>query len=384
MSAAPAVAENVIAFARALRVAGLKLGPGSAVDAVTAVETAGFTTREDFYWALHAVLVKRREDDPVFDSAFRLFWRRRDLNEAILHEMLPIAPVAPAEKPGQRRVQEAFQESGIKQVPRPQSPQQQLTYDMRGTASDLEIFARKDFAQMSASEIREARRLIALLPFAREKIPSRRLAANPRGRLIDFRRTLRASLRSGGALIDLRRRAPSIRRPPLVALLDISGSMSDYSRVALHFLHAVTEARGHVSTFLFGTRLTNVTRALKARDADAALASCSSAAKDWSGGTWISTSLHDFNKNWSRRVLAQGATVLLITDGLEREPGETLAREMDRLHRSARRLIWLNPLLRYEGFEPKARGIRAMLPYVDEMRPVHNLESLKSLCAALN
>src|SRR6185295_16263837 len=336
MNAAPAVAENIIAFARALRAAGLKLGPGSAVDAVQAVETAGFSTREDFYWTLHAVLVKRHEDDPVFDSAFRLFWRRRDPNEAILHEMLPIAPVALAEKPGQRRVQEALQESSIKQIPRRQPPQQELTYDMRGTASDLEIFARRDFAQMSAEEIREARRHIAKLPFAREEMPSRRLVQNARGRRIDFRRTLRASLHAGGDLIDLRRRAPGNRRPPLVALLDISGSMSDYSRVTLHFLHALGEARDRISTFLFGTRLTNVTRALKARDPDAALASCSRAANDWSGGTWISSSLHDFNKNWSRRVLAQGATVLLITDGLEREPGEALAREMDRLHRSAR------------------------------------------------
>ena len=381
MNAAPAVAENIIAFARALRAAGLKLGPGSAVDAVAAVETAGFTTREDFYWTLHAVLVKRHEDDPVFDTAFRLFWRRRDPNEAILAEMLPLAPVAPAEKAGQRRVQEALEDVGRPSMRRPRR-EEDLTYDMRGTASDLEVFAKKDFAQMSAAEISEARRRIAALPFAREEIFSRRLVSDPRGRRIDLRRTLRASLRAGGDLIDLKRRAPGRRRPPLVALLDISGSMSDYSRVVLHFLHALTEARGRVSTFLFGTRLTNVTRALACRDPDAALAACSVAAKDWSGGTWISSSLHAFNKHWSRRVLT-GATVLLITDGLEREGGETLAREMDRLHKSARRLYWLNPLLRYEGFEPKARGIRAMLPHVDEMRPVHNLESLAGLCAAL-
>jgi uncharacterized protein with von Willebrand factor type A (vWA) domain len=236
---------------------------------------------------------------------------------------------------------------------------------------------------MNAAEIHEARRRIAVLPFTREEMPSRRLAPDRRGRKIDFRRTLRASLRTGAELIDLRHHKPGVRQPPLVALLDISGSMSDYSRVVLHFLHALNEARGRVSTFLFGTRLTNVTRALKARDPDAAIASCSAAAKDWSGGTWISTSLHEFNRLWSRRVLAQGATVLLITDGLEREPGEALAREMDRLHHSTRRLIWLNPLLRYEGFEPKARGIRAILPHVDEMRPVHNLESLEGLCVSL-
>jgi uncharacterized protein len=381
MNAAPAVAENIIAFARALRAAGLKLGPGSAVDAVTAVATAGFSSRADFYWTLHAVLVKRHEDDPVFDSAFRLFWRRRDPNEAILAEMLPLAPAAALERAGERRVQEALQDAGVKSLPHPRR-EEELAYDMRGTASDLEVLAKKDFAQMSAGEIFEARRRISRLAFAREEIPSRRLVADPRGRRIDLRRTLRASLRAGGDLIDLKRRAAGRRRPPLVALVDISGSMSDYSRVVLHFLHALGEARGNVSTFLFGTRLTNVTRALKRRDPDAALAACSTAAKDWSGGTWISSSLHAFNKHWSRRVLA-GASVLLITDGLEREGGETLAREMERLHRSARRLIWLNPLLRYEGFEPKARGIRAMLPHVDDMLPVHNLESLEGLCAAL-
>jgi len=382
MNAPPAVAENIIAFARALRSAGLKVGPGSAMDAVRAVETVGFSTREDFYWTLHAVLVKRREDDPVFDSAFRLFWRRRDPNEAILSEMLPLAPAGAPERAGGRRVQEALQEAGAPAMRRPRR-EEDLSYDMRGTASDLELLAKKDFAQMSAAEIADARHRIALLAFTYEEIPSRRALADPRGRRIDLRRTLRASLRAGGDLIDLRRRAPSRRRPPLVALVDISGSMTDYSRLLLHFLHALGEVRGHVSTFLFGTRLTNVTRALQRRDPDAALAACSAAAKDWSGGTWISSSLHAFNKHWSRRVLSGSATVLLITDGLEREPGEVLSREAERLHKSARRLIWLNPLLRYEGFEPKARGIRAMLPHVDAMLPVHNLESLQGLCAAL-
>jgi uncharacterized protein with von Willebrand factor type A (vWA) domain len=378
----PRLAENIVRFARTLRAAGLKLGPGAAVDAVAAVEAAGVANRKDFYWTLHAVLVKRHEDDPVFDTAFRLFWRRRDPNEAILAEMLPMTPEPAAARPGSRRVEEAL-DDGLARLPR-REPKPELVVDMRGTVSDAEVLRRKDFAQMSAAEIAEARRRIALLPFAREEIPARRLVAHPRGRRIDFRRTLQASLRAGGDVIDLKRRAAGARRPPIVALVDISGSMTDYSRVILHFLHALTEARGRVSTFLFGTRLTNVTRALKARDPDAALAACTAAAQDWSGGTWISPSLHAFNKQWSRRVLAQGATVLLITDGLEREPGETLAREMDRLRRSSRRLIWLNPLLRFSGFEPKAKGIRAMLPHVDELRPVHDLASLESLCRALS
>ena len=175
-----------------------------------------------------------------------------------------------------------------------------------------------------------------------------------------------------------------MKEPPIVALLDISGSMSQYTRLFLHFLHAITDERKRVTTFLFGTRLTNVTRAIRQRDPDEALAACGAHVVDWSGGTRIATSLHDFNKHWARRVLGQGAVVLLITDGLERDADDTLSFEMDRLHRSCRRLIWLNPLLRFDGFEPRAKGVRAMLPHVDELRPVHNLESMTSLVRALS
>jgi uncharacterized protein with von Willebrand factor type A (vWA) domain len=376
------LAEQIVRFARTLRSAGVRVGPGAAIDAVSAVETAGPLKRSDFYWTLHATLVKRHEDDPVFDQAFRLFWRRRDPNEAILAAMLPAAPEAATERAGQRRVQEALADGDAPRLPRPR-PEAEREIDMRGSVSDVEILRHKDFAQMTADELAEARRRIASLPFAWQEVASRRLIADARGRRVDLRRTLRANLRTGGEMIDLRRRARGRHLPPIVALVDISGSMSDYSRVVLHFLHTLAEARGHVSTFVFGTRLTNVTRALKTRDPDEALKACGIAAKDWAGGTWISSSLHSFNKEWSRRVLAQGAVVLLITDGLEREGGDELAREMDRLHRSCRRLVWLNPLLRYEKFEPKAQGIRAMLPHVDEVRPVHNLASLEALCEAL-
>jgi uncharacterized protein len=376
------LAEQIVRFARGLRAAGIRVGPGAAIDAVEAVERAGAARRQDFYWTLHATLVKRHEDDPVFDQAFRLFWRRRDPNEAIMAAMLPASPEAAREQPGQRRVQEALSGGDPPRLPRPR-PEAEREVDMRGSASDIEILRHKDFAQMTADELAEARRHISRLAPLWERVASRRRASDPRGRSIDLRRTLRSSLRAGGELIELKRRAPGLRLPPLVALLDISGSMSDYSRIVLHFLHALAEQRGGVSTFLFGTRLTNVTRALKTRDPDAALAACGQAAKDWSGGTWISSSLRRFNKDWSRRVLGQGAHVLLITDGLEREAGDALSREMDRLHRSCRKLIWLNPLLRYEGFEPKAAGIRMMLPHVDEMRPVHNLASLEELCRAL-
>ena len=213
---------------------------------------------------------------------------------------------------------------------------------------------------------------------------TRRTQPDKRGLKLDLRRTLRGSLRTGGDIVDIRRLGLIDRPAPIVALLDISGSMSEYTRLFLHFLHAITDARKRVSVFLFGTRLTNVTRSLKARDPDEALAACSSSVEDWAGGTRISESLHTFNKLWGRRVLGQGAIVLLISDGLEREADSRLTFEMDRLHRSCRRLIWLNPLLRFDGFEAKAQGIKMMLPHVDEFRPVHNLTSIKELIEAMS
>jgi hypothetical protein len=194
---------------------------------------------------------------------------------------------------------------------------------------------------------------------------------------------MRLSLKTGGELILPRFREHKTVHPPLVVLADISGSMSQYTRIFLHFLHVLTEKRRRVHTFLFGTRLTNVTRQMRFRDPDEALAECTMAVPDWSGGTRISETLREFNRLWSRRVLSQGAIVLLITDGLERESVDDLPQQMERLQKSCRRLIWLNPLLRFEGFEAKAMGVRAMLPYVDEFRPVHNLDALSDLVAAL-
>jgi uncharacterized protein with von Willebrand factor type A (vWA) domain len=237
---------------------------------------------------------------------------------------------------------------------------------------------------MTAAEIAAAKDAIKRMVLGFDDVKTRRLMPHPHGHRVDLRRTLRSSMKGGGALIDLKYRGPRTRMPPVVALLDISGSMSQYTRLFLHFLHAITDARKRVHTFLFGTRLTNVSRALKERDPDEALAACSASVLDWSGGTRIATSLGVFNKQWSRRVLTQGAVVLLFTDGLERDPDERLGFEIDRLHRSCRRLIWLNPLLRFSGFEAKARGIRVMLPHVDELRPIHNLESMDQLCHALS
>jgi uncharacterized protein with von Willebrand factor type A (vWA) domain len=367
------LAQNIVYFARALRAAGLPVGPGAVLDALEAVAAAGVGTREDFYWTLHAVFVKRHEHSVLYDQAFRLFFRKRAYLDKLLAMLSPQAPGA-APEPA------LFSGMNDKKPPE----EREVELDARLTVSDREVLQKKDFAQMSAAEIARAKDAIKRLVLSLDEVKTRRLAPHRHGHIIDMRRTLRASMKAGGALIDLKYLGPKTRQPPIVALLDISGSMSQYTRLFLHFLHSVTDARKRVHSFLFGTRLTNVSRALRSKDPDEALSQCSASVVDWSGGTRIATSLHEFNKRWARRVLTQGAIVLLITDGLERDPDDKLEFEIDRLHRSARRLVWLNPLLRFEGFEAKARGIRTILPHVDEFRPIHNLDSIAELCRALS
>jgi uncharacterized protein len=374
------LAENIVYFARALHAAGIPVGPGAVLDALQAVAAAGVGNRDDFYWTLHAVFVKKHEHSLLFDQAFKIFFRKRGYLDQLMAMLLPQVEGAP-QKPqaGSARIQEALF-SGLKDKPQ----EREIEIDSRLTVSDRELLQEKDFAQMSAEEIARAKEAIRRMVLSIDAVKTRRLAPDRHGHVLDMRRTLRASMKAGGALIDLRYRGRKTRQPPIVALLDISGSMGEYTRLFLHFLHAVTDARKRVHSFLFGTRLTNITRALKAKDPDEALAAVSASVVDWSGGTRIATSLHAFNKQWARRVLSQGAIVLLITDGLERDPDDRLAFEMDRLQRSCRRLIWLNPLLRFEGFSPKARGVQAMLPHVDEFRAVHNLASIEDLCRALS
>ncbi|MCT8990996.1 VWA domain-containing protein [Chelativorans sp. SCAU2101] len=376
------IADNIVFFARALRKAGLRVGPAAVTDSIQAVLAAGIGSREDFYWTLHSVLVNRREDHAVFDEAFRLFWRSRGLIEKMLAMLSPVArAAAQKEKPraGQTRASEAFAN-----LDRQEWQEQEVEVDARLSVSAREVLRQKDFAQMTAEELAEARKAIAALLMPHDLVVTRRFRPDPRGARIDPRAMMRFGLRTGGDLLLPRYRSPRRVHPPVVVLADISGSMSQYTRIFLHFLHALTERRRRVHSFVFGTRLTNLTRQLRHRDPDEALAQCAGAVKDWSGGTRIGEAIGSFNRLWSRRVLGQGAIVLLITDGLERDDVETLGREMERLQKSCRRLVWLNPLLRFEGFEPRARGVRAMLPYVDELRPVHNLEALSDLCAALS
>lgn len=377
------LAENIAHFARALRAAGLPVGPASVIDAVEGVTAAGIGSREDFYWILHCYFVRRREHHGIFDQAFHIFWRNPHLLERMMEMLLPTLEV-PEEnlkkRSANRRVAEALLAGGDnKRTTQPP----EIEVDAVQTSSDQDILKKRDFEQMSTEELERTKAIIARLTLPFDKVKTRRTRPSDRGQKIDMRATLRACLRTGGQVIPLKRRAPVYRHPPLVVLCDISGSMSRYSRMFLHFLHAITNDRDRVHSFAFGTRLTNITRALARRDVDDALEQVSGAVVDWEGGTRIGATLHEFNRLWSRRVLGQGAVVLLITDGLDRDAGEGLEPEIIRLHKSCRHLIWLNPLLRFDGFEPKSLGIKALLPHVDDFRPVHNLESLADLAHVL-
>ena len=373
-------ADNVVQFGRALRLAGVPVGPDRIIDALRAVEISGVERRADFYWTLASVFLGRREHLELFDQAFRIFWRSRYL----AGHQAPGSPLAESSKPSGEespgnRLAEALGLTAEAIFPGENAAQE----DTGAGASQMEQLRKQDFDTMTIEELVQAKKLIGRLRLPIPDIRVRRLQPHAHGRLVDLRGTLRGSLRGNADVIPLRRRSHQHRHPPLVILCDISGSMSRYSRMFLHFMHAITNDRDRVHTFVFGTRLTNITRHLRHRDVDMALGAVSRAVADWSGGTRIGAALKAFNLSWSRRVLGQNAEVLLISDGLDRDSGVDLPQAMERLHKSCRKLIWLNPLLRFDGFEPKATGVRLMLPHVDAFVPAHNVESLADLARIL-
>ncbi|EPX79224.1 vWA domain-containing protein [Litoreibacter arenae] len=387
------LADNITWFARALRAAGIPVGTGRVVDAIRAVEAVGFTRKHDFYYVLQACFVSRPEHRATFAQVFRLFWRDPRYLEHMIAALSPmVRGVNEAQKPkaAEKRAAEALLDGINRDLDLPEDEEQgtEIEIDASRTMSSEERLRSLDFEQMSNAEMAAAKRMLAKLTLPVKPLVSRRTRLNPNGTLIDGPATLRAAMRQGGEMQNFALKARRQRWPNLVALCDISGSMSQYSRAVLHFLHAVSNEKGagwaKIHAFTFGTRLTNITRHLATRDVDAALAAAGAQAQDWEGGTRIGTCLHQFNRDWSRRVMGSGAVVLLITDGLDRDDPEALAHEMRRLRLSARKVIWLNPLLRWEEFAPKARGIRVMLPHVDSFRAGHNIAALEGLAEAIS
>jgi hypothetical protein len=377
------LAGNILYFARVLRAAGLPIGPAKVIVAIDAVEAVGVDNRADFRAALEAVLIERHEHKLLFDQAFDLFWRNPRLLERMMQLLLPKVrgrvPADQAQAPLPARLAEAMMPPPRRELP---AEGEEIDLDAAFTFSPREVLQTRDFESMTTAELAEVKAMIARLRLPLPEVPQRRTVAAPRGHAVDLRATLRAMASARGVIVPLAWRRKRHRRPPLVVLCDISGSMDRYSRMLLFFLHAITNDGDRVHTLLFGTRLTNITRHLRQRDVDVAIARISAAVTDWAGGTRIGACLGEFNRRWSRRLLGQGAIVLLISDGLDSDVGDGLSREMERLAKSCRRLIWLNPLLRYEGFEARPAGVRAMLPFVDDFLPVHNLESLKQLAGA--
>ncbi|MEM8790894.1 MAG: VWA domain-containing protein [Pseudomonadota bacterium] len=384
------LADNVVHFTRALRAAGLPVGTGKAVEAARAVAFAGFEHRTDFYHALAACLISRPEHRPVFDACFAMFWRNPQILEKMMGLMLPEARMPGEERQkqaGEDRAAEALTAGAQNRTPPPPKGGEEVEFDARLTFSDQEVLRSRDFEQMSTAEQAAAKRAIARLSLPVKPLPTRRMQAHARGQIVDWRRTMRSALRNGD-FRELERKTRRTRWPSLVVLCDISGSMAAYSRMLLHFFHAAANAKGagwsKVHAFTFGTELTNITRHLRHRDVDEALARAGTEARDWEGGTRIGACLERFNKDWSRRVLSSGSVVLLITDGLDRDDPERLAREAERLQLSCRRFLWLNPLLRWDGFEARARGIRALLPHVDCLKAAHSIQSLEELSLTLS
>jgi len=368
-----------------LRSAGMPVGTDRVQLALQALRIAGFDGRSDFHAVLSTCMLDRIEHKDLFDQAFDLFWRDPDLEGRMRAMLLPKVRAQQALTPEQRenrRLGDALFPNPKSDVQQPQ-PDESMEFDAALTVSDTEVLRKADFDTMSADEWRAARRALALMRWVFEPLPTRRVERSPRAGRVDWRATLQTMARHGGELGEMRWRRPRPLPAPMVVLADISGSMSRYSRMLLHFAHALGHAEARVESFVFGTRLTRTTRLLKSRDPDVAVSQVVKAVEDWSGGTRITTSLHEFNQRWARRCLSSRTTVLLISDGLEHGDTRVLSREMERLAKSCRRLIWLNPLLRFEKFQPRAAGIRAMLPYVDRFLPVHNLDSLEHLVRLL-
>ncbi len=365
--------RNLVLFGRALRRLGVDAALPQILTLVEALEHVELRRRHEIKDAARTILVQRREQIEIFDRAFDLFWNvtaikpreRIDLGRLLRRALgrNPMVIASPADCAEEAGAGEANAE----------------LLDLRATYSAGEVLRHKDFAELTEGELATVRRLMLEQPWRLDLKRTRRKVAAGDGPYLDLRRTLRRSLRSGGELLDLRWRRRRRKPRPLVVLCDISGSMEAYSRIFLQFIYALATATDRLEAFVFGTRLTRISRQLCHRDVDQALRRAAAAVVDWGGGTRIGESFKRFNYDWGRRVLGRGAVVVVLSDAWDRGDVDLLERETARLRRSCCRLLWLNPLIGSAGYQPLTRGIRRVLPYIDDFLPVHNLTSLEQL-----
>lgn len=379
----PMLARNVTHFMRLLRDAGFGLSPAHAVDALGALQHVDIGRREEVRAALAALVLSGPDQRPLFDAAFDLFWRDPDWEGKLRALLLPrVDAGAPPPRRSNRLADALAARQPELPARQPQTEAERFAVPL--TFSDQERLAQRDFETLNAQEWRALQHLIRTRRTHLALQRTRRLRAATCGTHADLRASARLAVRQHGEWLRWKYRKHAERKPPVVLLLDISGSMSQYSRAVLYFCHALMQSRERMSVFLFGTRLTNITRSLRERDPDEAVAVITGQVRDWAGGTRIGAALASFNRHWARRTLSGRATVLLVTDGLDHEQIDLLGGEMARLRRFAHRIVWLNPLLRYPGFTPQARGVQAILPHVDALRPAHNLDSLFALESLLS
>ena len=373
------ILRSLLLFGEVLRKMGLEVGSGNMLDLVRAVEYTPFGRKQEFRQAARSILVHRKQDLPLFDEAFEIFWRRpassqmtrdiKSLGEERRYRKPEVGPPPAGADPGSTEAGEGGEPGD--------------SIDLTRTYSAREVLRAKDFADFSSSEVADARRMMSELYWDLGKRRTRRLHPGD-GASLDLRRTLRRNVKYGGEFLELATQRRKERVRPLVLICDVSGSMEQYTRMLLHFIHSIARGPQQIEAFLFATRLTRITRFLNHRSIDQAVNEVSRAVPDWAGGTRIGQAIKTFNFQWLRRVGSGGPVVLVISDGWDRGEPELLGREMSRLQRSCHRLIWLNPLLGSPVYEPLTRGIQAALPYVDDFLPVHNLNSLESLADHLN
>ena len=371
---------HCVRFGRLLRLAGLAVTPAQIGDAAEGLRHIPIGDRTDFKAALAALWVKRREHYALFDAAFELFWQPRQEQPLSERDLTTLAQRLRTLQP-QALLMEPV---GAEPTGGNSSEDHDATADRVQTCSAVERLRRKDFASLDADELCAVRRLMAQMTWRPPQRRARRRQPHPRGRFFDMRRTLRQNMRYGGEVLDLARRQRRLKQRPVVVICDISGSMERYSRLLLQFLYIVSSRLDHVETFVFSTRLTRITRQLGRHNVDHALAAAGRSVHDWAGGTRIGDALKGFNYQWARRVLSRGAVVLIISDGWERGDALLLGAELARLHRTAHRVIWLNPHLGDPAYQPLTRGMQAALPHIDDFLPVHNLASLEELARRLS
>jgi uncharacterized protein with von Willebrand factor type A (vWA) domain len=389
---------RLVEFGRLLWEMGLDVGPRRLIEAAESLALIDITRREDFYYALKCMLLSHHEQEPLFDQAFAIFWRRVAAPGA--HQdggmietrsrfnpfRLPPLYRQPPEDDRQRHlpfrqvVRMAREGYTDHQWWDDRDEEDEEGVERQGIAySAMEVLRQKDFEAYTWEEVQEAKRMMAEQRWhlgercVRRRVPARK------GQHLDMRRIIRRSMRYGTEPIQLAWRCAKRKPRPLVIICDISGSMSLYSRLLLHFIHTLSNGLQNVEAFVFGTRLTRITRQLRRRDVDEAVRDVSKSVQDWSGGTRIGEALETFNYRWARRVLGRGAVVIIISDGWDRGEPEKLRVEMDRLQRSCHRLIWLNPLLGSVDYRPVTVGMRTALPFIDDFLPANNLKSLMDL-----